>query len=272
MGYAVVGHIEWVEFARVEHVPRPGEILETDDSWEEAAGGGAVAAVQLARLAGESTFFTAVGNDKLGRQSLEQLTAQGVRVQAVTRSAPQRRAFTHVDANGERTITVTGSRLAPAGDDRLAWSSLAGCDGVYFTAGDVSALRAARQARCLVATPRAGAVLQEAGVFVDALVLSGADATEARLPEGLAQPGLVVWTKGERGGSYLLRDGSQGAYGPAPLGGAIVDAYGCGDCFAAGLTYGLGSGRSPDEALALAARCGSACMTGRGPYEAQLRL
>jgi ribokinase len=27
MRIAVVGHVEWVEFARVEAVPRPGEIV-----------------------------------------------------------------------------------------------------------------------------------------------------------------------------------------------------------------------------------------------------
>jgi hypothetical protein len=46
---------------------------------------------------------------------------------------------------------------------------------------------------------------------------------------------------------------------------------GAGDSFAAGLTYALGEGRSVEDALALAARAGAACMTGRGPYEGQLR-
>ena len=49
---AVVGHVEWVQFARVPHVPRAGEIIHARDTFEEPAGGGAVAAVQLARLAG----------------------------------------------------------------------------------------------------------------------------------------------------------------------------------------------------------------------------
>jgi ribokinase len=49
-----------------------------------------------------------------------------------------------------------------------------------------------------------------------------------------------------------------------------VDAYGCGDCFAAGLTFALGRGDPVEEAVALAARCGAAVMTGRGPYAAQL--
>src|SRR3954447_21308830 len=50
--FAVVGHVEWIEFGRVVHVPAPGEIVEAGDAFEEAAGSGAVAAVQLAKLAG----------------------------------------------------------------------------------------------------------------------------------------------------------------------------------------------------------------------------
>jgi hypothetical protein len=51
---AVVGHVEWVRFARVSHIPHAGEIVHARDPFEEPAGGGAVAAVQLARLAGAS--------------------------------------------------------------------------------------------------------------------------------------------------------------------------------------------------------------------------
>ena len=52
----------------------------------------------------------------------------------------------------------------------------------------------------------------------------------------------------------------------APLPGPVRDAYGCGDSFAAGLTYGLGAGLAMPDALELGARCGAACLTGRGPY------
>ena len=45
---AVVGHVEWVQFARVPHVPRAGEVIHAHDVFEEPAGGGGVAAVQLA--------------------------------------------------------------------------------------------------------------------------------------------------------------------------------------------------------------------------------
>src|SRR5919199_2566991 len=98
MRVAVVGHVEWVEFARVERVPRPGEIVHALESWEEPAGGGAVAAVQLARLAGDCLFLTALGDDELGRRAAQELSELGVRVEAAWRPEPQRRAFVHLDA------------------------------------------------------------------------------------------------------------------------------------------------------------------------------
>ena len=42
--HAVVGHVEWIEFARVPRMPAPGEIVHVTESWQEAGGGGAVAA------------------------------------------------------------------------------------------------------------------------------------------------------------------------------------------------------------------------------------
>jgi ribokinase len=49
-----------------------------------------------------------------------------------------------------------------------------------------------------------------------------------------------------------------------------VDSYGAGDSFAVGLTLALGARLGVDDALAYAARCGATCMTGRGPFGADL--
>ena len=57
----------------------------TLDTWEEPGGGGAVAAVQLARLAGECLFLTALGDDELGHRAERELTALGVRVEVAWR-------------------------------------------------------------------------------------------------------------------------------------------------------------------------------------------
>jgi ribokinase len=261
---AVVGHVEWVEFARVDHAPAPGQIVHALETWEEPAGGGAVAAVQLAELAGSCLFFTALADDELGRRSREELEAHGVTVHATHAPGAQRRALTHVDEDGERTITVLGDKLRPSGEDgSLPWEELHRCAAVYFVSGDVAALRAARRSSVLVATSRELETLRRAGVQIDVLVGSGEDAAERfEAGELEPEPPIVVTTAGHLGG--WIRPG--GPFRAAPLPGPVSDAYGCGDCFAAGLTYGLALGKPVDEAVALGAECGAAVLTGRGAY------
>jgi ribokinase len=265
---AVVGHVEWVDFLVVEGVPRPGEIIQAKDTWQEAAGGGADAAVQLRKLAGSAVLMTALGNDPLGRRAFDEVAARGVRVEAVWRDDPQRRAVCFLDDEGERTIALLGPKLVPHGSDPLPWHELEQVDGVYFTGGDAEALRAARQARVLVASARELPLLQEAGVALDVLVASAADRGE-RYEGGLAPaPRYVVRTEGSRGGT--VEPG--GRFPPGAVPGVVVDAYGAGDAFAAGLTYGLASRMSIAKALELASRCGAAVLAGRGPYEGQLTI
>src|SRR4051794_23360847 len=217
MRTAVVGHVEYVEFAGVARVPEPGDIVQARRTWSEAAGGGAVAAVQLARLAGECTLYTALGDDEVGRRSREGLERLGVRVLAATRAGePTRRGFTFVDDGGERTITVVGARLQPERDDPLPWDELRDVDAVYFTAGGPDALRAARAARTVVATTRAMDVIAAAGVPLDAVVGSGRDAGE-RYREYEPPPALVVATAGAEGGSWTAAEGRTGEWAAAQL-------------------------------------------------------
>jgi ribokinase len=268
---AVVGHVEWIEFARVPRVPDPGEIVHASEWWEDAGGGGAVAAVQLAKLAGACDFFTALGTDERGRRSRERLEELGVTVFAAPREGPQRRGFVHLDGDGERTITILGDRIVPHGDDDLPWERLDGVDAVYFTGGDEAALRQARRARGLVATPRAYDTLRAAGVQLDVLVRSSKDPGEQQAEEHLdPEPNLVVSTAGKEGGEWVGKDHMRNHWKAAELPGPRRDSYGAGDSFAAGLTFGLGAGMGPADALQLAARCGAHKMTGRAAYEGQL--
>ena len=270
MRAAVVGHVEWIEFARVERVPTPGEIVHASDVWEEPGGGGAVSAVQLAKLGGGADFFTALGDDELGRRAFDELTRLGLTVHAAWRPEPQRRAFVHVDGAAERTITVIGERLGPLGADDLPWELLDEVDAVYFTAGDAEAARQARRARTLVATPRGLETLVASGVELDALVASGRDEGERYSGELNPPPRVVVRTAGAGGGEWSAADGAVGRYEAVALPGEPSDAYGAGDSFAAGLTFGLGEGRPLDEALGLGARCGAAALCGRGCFAGQL--
>jgi ribokinase len=268
---AVVGHVEWVEFARVERVPRAGEIVQASEWWGEAAGGGGVASARLAALAGSCTLFTALGRDELGEAALAQLTGLGVRVEASRHEEPQRRGFTFVDRGGERTITIIGEKHVPRGGDPLPWDALAETDAVYLVSGDAAAVRAARRARVLVATARSLPVLQEAGVELDALVRSADDPSERYERGDLEpQPKLVVATSGGDGGTWETSGSRSGAYEPAPLPGEAVDAYGAGDSFAAGLTFALGRGDDVEHAVAFAAECGAAALARRGAHGTRL--
>jgi ribokinase len=266
MRLAVVGHVEWVTFARVERLPGAGEIITAAESWDEAAGGGAVAAVELSRMGADVDFVCALGADALGEHARARLQELGVRVHAVMRPRPQRRAFTLVDARAERTIVVLGDRLVPSGGDALPWEVLDGAAGCYFTGGDSGALRVARRAGALVATSRAADAILPAGVRLDALVRSARDPGE-RLDTGALRPApaAVVETMGADGGRWTA-GARAGTWAAAPLPGPPVDAYGCGDCFAAGVTFGLAAGRDVGAAARLGAERGAACLTRHGPY------
>ena len=266
MKVAVVGHVEWVEFLRVDRVPEPGSIVTASEVWGEPAGGGGVAAVRLSRLAGNALFLTALGDDQLGARALRELRELGVRAEAAFRDEPQRRAFTYVDDEGERTITLLSHKLVPRADDDLPWEELAGCDAVYFTGGDAEALRRAREARILVATARELKTLQEAAVELDVLVRSAKDEAERYDPGDLdPPPKVVVATEGKDGGTYDGEAGS-GRFQARPLPGELVDTYGAGDSFAAGLTYALGRGERLEQALEFASAQGAEAMTRRGAH------
>jgi ribokinase len=266
---AVVGHVEWADFLVARRLPAAGEIMHVQDAHEGPGGGGAMAAYALKSLTGACAFYCAVGGDWRATRTVELLRdAAGLDLHAAVRpERDQRRVVTYLTADGERAITVLGPRLVPHGADALDWAALAGFDGVVLTAGDAAAVRAARAARVLVATPRARDVLIAAGVPVDVLVGSAHDPGEAIDDELVAAvaPAYVVQTEGERGGRWRAGGGEEGRWAAAPLPGPIVDAYGCGDAFAAALTAGLAAGRPIAEACALGARAGAALLCERAP-------
>ena len=251
-----MGHVEWVEFARVPHVPAAGSIVHASETSSEPAGGGAVVARQLALLAGRCELFTALGRDELGRASERRLAGLGIDVH-VQWGGETRRAWTHVDAEGERTITVLGDKLLPHGP-----LPLKGYDLVFFVSGEPEVLSAARSARFLAATARELPTLREAEVPLDLLVGSLNDAGERY--DGSLEVATVVLTDGANGGTA-----NDVPYTAVPAS-SVVDTYGAGDSFAAALAFALARGDALAESLELAARAGSAVIGGPGPYAAQL--
>jgi ribokinase len=257
---AVVGHVEWVQFLRVDRLPAAGEIQRAQRESTHAGGGAVVAAAALAEHGADVDFYGAVGSDAIGDAAVRELTARGITVHAARRRGATREVLTLLDRQGERTILPIGERIQPEGADPLDWHRLAGADAVYVTAADQSALERARAARVLVATPRLRERLEHPGVRIDALVFSGSDEAEQDWARRLeSDTRLMVATEGPDGGRWWGE--SAGRWTATPPPGPVRDSYGCGDAFAAGITYGLGAGQPIAQACVTGAGWGAEMLT-----------
>ena len=113
----------------------------------------------------------------------------------------------------------------------------------------------------LTATARDLETLRRAGVALDALIGSGEDEAERYHAGDLdPEPTLVVTTSGALGG--WMQPG--GPFTAAEPPGPDRRRLRRGDSFMAGLTYALAAGLEQHDAVAFAARCGAAALTGRG--------
>ena len=187
------------------------------------------------------------------------LESFGVRVHAAHRDHPQTRVLALIDPAGERTLYVVGENDHPTATDPLPWEELADMDGVYFTGQDPATLRLARAAPVLVVTARRFASLAASGVRADALVGSGSDPGEQYdLAELEPRPEHVIVTDGAHSGA-----GYRSVAPPGP----VVDTYGAGDTFAAGVTYGLAAGYEElERTLRFAAERAAEALTFAGAH------
>ena len=263
---AVIGHVEWVTFLKVDHLPVAGEISHAKDCFEEAAGGAAVAAVQMTRLINEPVdLITSLGKDSYGKKCYERLTNLGLNLKVAWREKPTRKGISLIDSEGERAITVIGERLQPIASDDLPWSDMKNYDGIFITATDEEGIRLARKARFVTATPRAGkTTLRNSKIKLNALIGSGLDPAEKINYENLVtKPDIYISTEGKSGGTVFPKKYKYNSIKPSSK---EIDSYGCGDCFAGAVTTALAAKLNLVEAINIGAYCGAECSTHYGPY------
>jgi len=266
LNFAVVGHVEWINFLKVDQLPKPGVISHSEKSIEYPAGGGSVIAKTLSELTNNQVhFFTSLGNDYYGEQSFKILSNYGIRLHVAWRDKPTRKGFSLIDSNGERSITVIGERLAPTYKDKLDWNLFEKMDGIFITASDSEIFKKARIADSLCTTPRVGInIINKSNVFLDGLIGSNLDPGEVfSLSDISIKPKLIIKTEGENGG--ILYPG--GRYEALINAKQKIDSYGCGDAFAAGILYGLSSKWNIDKILSLAKLLGRDASECFGPYK-----
>jgi ribokinase len=108
MRIAVFGSLIIDHSLSVPRIPAPGETIIALDSLESFGGKGANQAVAAARAGGDVLLAGCVGDDNAGRRFREQLTAEGICIDALRTSMTQPTgcAFIAVDAQGENSIVV----------------------------------------------------------------------------------------------------------------------------------------------------------------------
>ena len=264
---AVIGHIEWVKFLKVDELPLAGKISHAKDCFEEAAGGAAVAAVQMARLINEPVdLITSLGKDSYGEKCYKRLTKLGLNLKVAWREKPTRQGISFISKEAERAITVIGERLQPLGsDNNLPWSEMENYDGVFITATDKEGIKLARKAKFVAATPRTGkTTLIDSEVPINALIGSGLDPDEKiNFQELIHKPDLYISTEGKSGGTVYPKKYKYKSVKPSSK---EIDSYGCGDCFAGAVTVALSAKLNLDQAINIGAYCGAECSTHFGPY------
>ena len=263
---AVVGHVEWVTFLKVNQLPLAGQISHAKDCFEEAAGGAAVAAVQMARLInGPVDLITSLGKDNYGEKCYERLTKLGLKLKVAWREKPTRKGISMISNDGERAITVIGERLQPIASDNLPWNDMKNYDGVFITATDKEGIKLASKARFVAATPRTGkTTLRNSKVKINALIGSGLDPGEKINYEELEpKPDIYIATEGKSGGMIYPKKHKYQSINPSS---EEIDTYGCGDCFAGAVTTALSAKMNLDQAIKIGAYCGAECSTHYGPY------
>jgi len=269
--FAVIGHIEWINFLKVSELPKPGIISHAEKSIEMPAGGGALIAKTLSELTNvQLHFFTSLGNDFYGNKCLEFFEKIGIKLHIAWRDEPTRKGFSLIDQEGERSITIIGKRLTPNINDNLEWSILNQMDGIFITAADKEIISKARNAKTLCSTPRIGIeLINKSKVLFDGLIGSNLDPDEFFALEDLhKRPRYVIKTEGEKGGIYIPGGRFEAISNKNPK----IDSYGCGDSFAAGILYGLSANWSIEKALKLGTVLGRNCIEHFGPYPDMKRI
>ncbi len=99
---------------KTEHLPAPGETILGGTFFMNAGGKGANQAVAAARLNGQVTFITKIGDDVFGKKSIQLYNDEGIDTSYIStdKNLPSGVALITVDASGENCIVVASGANA----------------------------------------------------------------------------------------------------------------------------------------------------------------
>lgn len=128
MKVLVIGSSNMDITAQVEHLPLPGETVGGKSYFKAFGGKGANQAVAAARLGGEVTFISSLGNDDAGREMEHHFKEEGIDTGYIITdpSSPSGTAFIFVSEEGENCIAVI-----PGANGTLTPEKLAAADQAF---------------------------------------------------------------------------------------------------------------------------------------------
>lgn len=283
---AVIGSSNTDMVVQTSTLPRPGETLLGGKFFMNPGGKGANQAVAAARLGGEVSFITKIGNDVFGRQAKQLFTKEGIDTSVVftDNENPSGVALINVDSKGENCIAV-----APGANDNLKVADIDAAHKQLKGAGIVllqleipleTVMYAVEKGyiagKKVILNPAPARMLPdslfgklhlitpnetEAEILTGIRVIDESSAKKASEALVSAGAGNVIITMGSRG-AFVFTDG-QGRMVSAPVVRAI-DTTAAGDVFNGALCVALAEGKTLLEAVDFANKAAAISVTRLG--------
>ena len=271
-----LGSINIDHIYRVPHFPAPGETLLSDRYSKGLGGKGANQSIAIARAGGQVVHIGAIGDDALWmRDMLAEAGADTAGI-AVLKSATGH-AIINVDAGGENNIVLYDGANTLVSEGQISAALATAKAGDWFLLQNEvnNGPFAAKLARAkglkvaYVAAPFDADKVQKMLPFVDLLSVNEGEAAMVCEALGVSEDEIPVEklliTRGSAGISY--RDGAS-RYTQAAFAVEAVDTTGAGDTFMGYFMAQLDGGKSPQEALRMAAAAAALKVTKKGTAEA----
>lgn len=285
MKILVVGSSNIDMVAQVDHLPAPGETVGNARFIQANGGKGANQAVAAARLGGDVTFITSLGNDLFAKALIEDFKNENIVTDyiLIDPNLPTGTALILVSSNAENCIAVApGANFAllPSGIGFLE-SVLDGTDIVlmqaeipYETIYHVATLAHKKGVKVLLNPAPACAIKSDLMQIVDILVVNEIEAefisSKSLEYTSIENIALTLFNQGVK--NVVITLGKQGVYlktqdycceVPA-FKVPAVDTTGAGDTFCGALAVACGNAILNDEALQFASAAAAISVTRMG--------
>jgi len=256
-----LGSINIDHIYRVPHFPAPGETLSSDSYFKGLGGKGANQSIAIARAGGQVSHIGAIGEDALWTRDILAEAGADVSGIAVLETATGH-AIINVDKSGENNIVLYHGANVLVSEGQISAALAEAKAGDWFLLQNevnngpfgAKLARAKGLKVAYVAAPFDAEKVQEMLPIVDLLSVNEGEAAMVCAVLGVSEDEIPVEklliTRGSAGISF--RDGAS-RFRQAAFEVEAVDTTGAGDTFMGYFMAELDAGKSPQEALRMAA-------------------